>query len=47
MSNNFIHHTLDSKEEIFSWKDILSRFSLESIHQVKFFEQEKYENDYR
>jgi hypothetical protein len=33
MSNNFIHHTLDSKDEIFSWKDILSRFSLESINQ--------------
>jgi hypothetical protein len=33
MSNNFIHHILDSKEEIFSWKDILSQFSLESINQ--------------
>ena len=32
MNNNVIHHT-PSKEEILSWKNLLSRFTLESINQ--------------
>ena len=32
MNNNFIYHTLDSKEKIFSWKHLLAHFSLEEIN---------------
>jgi hypothetical protein len=39
MNNNFIHHTPNSKEEIFSWKSLLSQLSLESIN--KYFEDYK------
>ena len=30
---NFIHHSLNSIEEIVTWKKFLSNYSLESIHQ--------------
>ena len=33
MNNNFIHHTIESKEEVYNWKSFLSRFSLELINQ--------------
>ncbi|KAA6306110.1 hypothetical protein EZS27_042234 [termite gut metagenome] len=33
MNNNFIHHSLNSKDEVLSWKLFLSHYSLESINQ--------------
>jgi hypothetical protein len=33
MSNYFLHHNLDSEEDVLGWKSFLACYSLESIHQ--------------